>query len=101
MDSVPATSDGQAPPATLPRTRLIRAASVVRTPRRDLRTGHPGQLAGRIGDFGVRLGLSHTSRWALDAQRLRASDSSVPVRPPLSYWPWADPDESSVTPELP
>ena len=96
MDSAPATSDGDAAASTRFTSRLVqRATPVVRTPGRMLRAGGPGRLAGRFGDFGIRLGLSHTSRWALDAQRDAESGStrSAPVRPPLNYWPWGDPDE--------
>ena len=96
MDSVHATSDDAA--AARFTSRLAHSATpVVRTPGRALRADGPGRLAGRIGDFGIRLGLSHTSRWALDAQRDAAigSTRTAPVRPPLSYWPWHDPDDLS------
>ena len=102
MASVPATSDAHAATAALFTSGLTqRAAPVMRTPRRALRTGGPGRLAGRIENFGMRLGLSHTSRWALDAQGGSGAGTSAtaPVRPPLNYWPWGDADQSALEPE--
>jgi hypothetical protein len=96
MASVPAISDSHAATAALFTSGLVqRASPVVRTPRRPLRSGSPGQLASRIEDFGMRLGLSHTSRWALDAKGGfgAGSTATAPVRPPLNYWPWGDADE--------
>lgn len=96
MASVPATSD-RAVSGGADRfvARLAHsAAPVVRTPQRALGGAGTGRLATRFGDFGLRLGLSHTSRWALDAHRSDTSTLDSPVRPPISYWPWTEPKDA-------
>ncbi len=60
-----------------PGSRL--AAGIVRRSR-------PGDLALGVGRFGTRLGLSQTSRWALEGRAAGGRN----VRPPIDYWPWAD-----------